>query len=228
MSEACLSLGCPEALRFSVVDRCSGVPQGGPANGYALSCPRNWSVEAQIREGESSEFISDCGYVQIRDLQDDQHIGWQISFETALRSNELEALLTGKTLISSGGDNIGSYGIGGAGCEAPAPNPYFTVEAFYKLSKCSTGADHVRYVFPGVHFKVTELDKEGTITFFRYTGISVPMLAKPIASGDGPFGDLPADVVTFLDARDPAEYTTGFDFEENISISGSCGTITVA
>jgi hypothetical protein len=184
-------------------------------------------MEPIIREGETSEFVSDCGYVQVRDTQDDQHVGWTISFETAVRSNELEALLTGNTLITGGGGNIGVYGIAGAGCEAPAEDPRFIVEAFYKLAKCASGADHVRRIFPNTRFKVTEVDKEGTVTYFRYTGLSDPGLALPLADGDGPFADLPADVVTFLGGRAADEYTTGFDFEESISISGSCGTIAV-
>jgi hypothetical protein len=103
------------------------------------------------------------------------------------------------------------------------------VEAFYRLSKCASGADHVRQVFPSTHFKVTELDKEGTITYYRYTGISDPQLAAPLTQGTrtGPYNDFPADIATFLDARAADEYTTGFDFEESISISGACGSIAV-
>lgn len=229
MAELCLALGCPEVVRFALVDRCSGEAISGATNGYALGCPRNWTVEPVVREGEAAEFVSDCGYVQVRDQQDDQHIGYNISFETAIRSNELEALLTGKTLISSGGNNIGTYGIAGQGCEAPAPDPRFIVEAFYKLAKCASGADHVRAVFPNTHFKVTEVDKEGTITFFRYSGIAEPGLAAALTVGaaTGPFNDFPADVATFLDARPAGEYTVGFDFEESISISGGCGAIAV-
>lgn len=232
MAELCLSLGCPEVVRFSLMDRCSGVPTPGATNGYALACPRNFTLEPIIREGEASEFVSDCGYVQVRDQQDDQHLGWTASFETAVRSNELEALLTGKTLISSGGNNIGTYGVGGEGCEAPASDPSLILEAFYKLSKCATGADHVRYVIPGIRFKVTEVDKEGTITYFRYTGVSEPTLVSGLVDTgvpgySGPFDDFPADVVTFLDGRPAGERTTGFDFEESITISGSCGAIAV-
>jgi hypothetical protein len=185
-------------------------------------------MEPIVREGDTSEFVSDCGFVQARDQQDDQHLGYTVSFETAIRSNELEALVTGKTLIASGGNNIGTIAFGGVGCEAPAPDPALVLEAFHKLAVCESCADHVRVVIPNVRFKVTEIDKEGTVTYFRYTGTSESSLANALVSAGnaGPFDDFPADIDTLLGTYTD-ERTIGFDFEESISISGSCGTIAV-
>lgn len=232
MAERCLTLGCPEVVRIAKQDSCSGEPTVGATNGYALSCIRNWSIEPIVREGEASEFVADCGNMVIRDKQDDQLLGYTISFETSQRSNEFEALVTGKELIASGGTNIGTYGAASnLGCTSPSEDPRFIIEAFYKLSKCVTGANHVRVVLPMAQFKVTELDREGTITFYRYTAETGIALADALlgdgGAGDGPFGDWPAGVTTFIAARDADEYTTGFDFEETISISGSCGAIAV-
>lgn len=232
MAERCLTLGCPEVVRLSRQDPCTGEPTEGAGNGYALSCIRNWSIEAIVREGEASEFISDCGSMVVRDRQDDQLLGYTISFETSTRSNELEALVTGKELIASGGNNIGTYGLASnLSCENASLDPRFIIEAFYKLSRCITGANHVRVVLPMAQFKVTEVDREGTISFYRYTaetGIAeAAALLGDGGAGDGPFADFPADVVTFLSGRDEGELTTGFDFEENITISGACGAIAV-
>lgn len=234
MSERCLTLGCPEVIRLAEQDACTGLPTVGTDSGYALSCIRNWSIEPIVREGDVSEFASDCGNVVARDKQDDQLLGYTISFETSVRSTELEALVTGKELITSGGSSIGTYGVSSSlGCTDGSPDPRFIIEAFYKLSVCTTGADHVRVVLPMARFKVTELDREGSITFFRYTAETGTALARAILgeagipNGEGPFADFPAGVVTFLAARDADEYTTGFDFEETVSISGSCGTIEV-
>lgn len=226
MSERCLTLGCPEAIRLALQDPCTGLPICGLDNGAVVTCIRNWSIEPIVREGEASEFVADCGNVVVRDRQDDQLLGYTISFESSIRSVELEALVTGKELIPSGLNNIGTYGIASnLGCTEPSTDPRLIVEAFYKLSRCVTGADHVRVLLPMGQFKVTELDREGTITFFRYTAETSVMPAGSI--GSGPFGDLPADVIAFLGGRDPEELTTGLDFEEVISISGSCGTIEV-
>lgn len=226
MSERCLTLGCPEAIRLALQDPCTGLPTAGEDNGAVISCIRNWTIEPIVREGEASEFTADCGNMVVRDRQDDQLLGYTISFESSIRSVELEALVTGKELIPSGGNNIGTYGIGSnLGCTEPSEDPRLTVEAFYKLSRCVSGADHVRVVLPMGQFKVTELDREGTITFFRYTAETSVM---PVGSlGNGPFNDFPADIVAFLAGRDPEELTTGLDFEEVISISGACGTIEV-
>lgn len=228
MAERCLTLGCPEVVRLALEDPCTGVVIPGATNGYAMSCIRNWKLEPITREGDASEFVSDCGSMVVRDKQDDQLLGYTISFETSTRSNELEALVTGKTLISSSGTNIGTYSVGSnLGCTSPAADPRFTIEGFYKTAKCVSGADHVRFLLPNAQFKVTELDREGTITFYRYTAETGIALANALATGNGPFGDLPGDVVTFLAGRDSAEYTSGLDFEEEISISGSCGAIEV-
>lgn len=230
MAERCLTMGCPEAVRLALQDPCSGEVQVGASNGHIVSCIRNWSVAPIVREGDASEFVSDCGSMVVRDRQDDQLLGYTISFETSIRSNELEALVTGKTLIASGGDNIGTYGVGSAlTCTTPTTDPRFTIEAFYKLSNCTSGANHVRWLLPMAQFKVTEIDKEGTISFYRYTAETGIALANALTAGTrtGPFNDLPADVVTFLDGRDADEYTTGLDFEEDITISGACGNIAV-
>lgn len=232
MAERCLTLGCPEVVRIALQDRCTGAPIPGTENGAAISCIRNWSLEPITREGEASEFISDCGNIVVRDRQDDQLLGYTISFESSTRSNELEALVTGKTLISSAGNNIGTYGVGSSlGCVTNQEDPRFIVEIFYKLAQCITGADHVRYVLPNVQFKVTELDREGTLTFFRYTAETSISLAQALGRGlanlGGPFNDFPDAVNDFLDARPVDEYTSGFDFEESIIIGGACGTIEV-
>lgn len=225
MTERCLTLGCPEVVRIAQVDSCTGEVQRGGETGYALSCIRNWSIEPIVREGEVSEFTSDCGSVVARDKQDDQLLGYTISFESALRSNELEALVTGKELISDGTNNIGTYAVASnVGCTSPTEDPRFILEVFYKLSKCVTEANHVRVVLPAVQFKVTELDREGSITYYRYTAETGITPANTL--GEGPYQDFPADVTAFLADRED-EYTAGFDFEESIEISGSCGVIEV-
>lgn len=226
MAERCLTLGCPEVIRLALQDPCTGAPDDGAANGAAISCIRNWTIEPITREGEASEFVADCGNMVVRDRQDDQLLGYTVSFETSTRSNELEALVTNKVLIASGGNNIGTYGVASnLGCTDPSTDPRLIVEAFYKLSRCVSGANHVRVVLPMAQFKVTELDREGTITFYRYTAETGVMPAN--ALGTGPFDDFPADVATFLAGRDADELTTGLDFEENITISGACGNIAV-
>lgn len=224
MAEQCLILSCPEVVRASLMDPCTGEPTPGLLNGYAQSCPRNWSLEPITREGEASEFISDCGFVVARDRQDDQLQGWTVAFETANRSNELQALVTGETLIASGGQNIGTIGTASLTCTAPEDLRFY-VEVFYKLSRCTSGANHVRYVIPNVQFKVTELDREGSITFYRYTGESAPSRADGV--GDGPFNDLPAAVEASVVALPANTQITHLSFEETISIEGSCGSIEV-
>lgn len=230
MAERCLTLGCPEAVRLALQDPCSGAPDDGVGNGAVLSCIRNWTVEPIVEEGETSAFKSDCGSMVVRDKQDDQLLGYTISFESAIRSNELRALVQGDELIASGGNNIGVYVLGAnLACDTPSEDPRFIVEVFYKLSRCVTGANHVRWVLPMAQFKVTELDKEGAITFFRFTAETGIALATAFTAGarTGPYNDFPAAVVTFLDGRPVDEYTAGFDFEEDIVISGACGAITV-
>lgn len=225
MTERCLTLGCPEVVRLSLQDPCTGLPIIGDANGYALSCIRNWKLEPITREGDASEFVADCGNMVVRDKQDDQLLGYTVSFETSTRSNELEALVTGKEIITDVSlTSIGTYSVAGAlSCTSESADPRFIVEGFYKTAKCVSGADHVRFVLPNAQFKVTELDREGTVTFYRYTAETSISLVS--ALGDGPYHDFPADITTFLALQ--AGYTSGFDFEESISVVGACGAIPV-
>lgn len=228
MAESCLTVGCTEVLRLGLMDRCTGAPTVGANNGYVVGCIRNVTVEPITREGDVSEFISDCGRVAARDKQDDQVLGYTISFETAQRSSELEALVTGKTLIASGGENIGVIEYTDFGCNTVQSDPRFSVELFQKLSVCETGADHVRIVIPNVQFGVTELDKEGQITYYRYTGTSESSNANAyVAVNAGPFDDLPVDIVTELSGAAATDKFAYLDFSETITISGSCGTIPI-
>lgn len=222
-------MGCPEAVRVSLQDSCSGEVQPGEDNGYVLSCIRNWSVEPLVREGDTSEFVSDCGTVVARDRQDDQLTGYTISFETSKRVNEFDTLVTNAIGIVDDGNTIGTYKpASSASCESGAEeSPRLLVEVFYKLAKCVSGINHVRWVLPMAQFKVTEMDKEGTISFYRYTAETGIALANAIGLNDGPFGDFPADVSDYLADRDPDEYTSGFDFEESITITGQCGFLEV-
>jgi len=224
MAEACLIQSCPDVIRFSVVDPCTGEPQAGATNGHALACPRNWTAEPIIREGEASEFISDCGFVVARDKQDDQLNGWTLSFETAHRSNELQALLADETLIASGGQNIGTINLASLTCAAP-DDSRVAVEAFYTTSRCTAAANHVRWYWGNAQFKITELDREGQLTFFRYTAETYPVLASGI--DDGPYNDFPADVTAALAALPAGQYVNHLSFEEDITVSGSCGAIPV-
>jgi hypothetical protein len=228
MSERCLTLGCPEVVRIALQDNCSGATVPGATNGAAIGCIRNWTIEPIVEEGETSLFKSDCGGVVVRDKQDDQLIGYTISFETAARSNELEALVTGKTLITDSGTNIGTYAVGASlGCTTTQDDPRFALEIFYKLQKCVSGASHVRVLLPMAQFKVTETDRDGALTFYRYKAETSSALANALGADGGPYGDLPTAVATFLAGRDADEYTTGLDFEETITISGACGAIEV-
>lgn len=226
MAERCLTLGCPEAVRLALQDPCTGAPIPGLCNGAVLTCLRNWTIEPIVEEGEASDFKSDCGSMVVRDKQDDQQLGYTISFETSKRSTELDALVTGGEVIPSGGLNIGSYKVASnLACDTPSEDPRFIIEVFYKLSRCVTGADHVRWVLPLGQFKVTEIDTEGSIAFYRYTAETGIALAN--AFGAGPYADFPADVTAFLAGRDPDELTAGFDFEEIVTITGSCGCVEV-
>lgn len=200
MAERCVRLGCPEFLRLAKQDDCSGAAVPGAGNGALIRCSRNVTVEKVIRDEEISEFVSDCGFPD-RYVQDAQLQGYNVSFELANWSPELEALLGGYTLLDDGvTTNVGYIEEGNVGCFAGSPDPRFFVELFYKIRQCDPGAtaNYKRLVIGGMRFRPSEMDKEGQIGFSRYSGTSDPTLTS--GWGTGPFDDLPASIAADLAA----------------------------
>lgn len=236
MAERCVKLGCIEFLRLALQNPCTGAPVPGATNGALIGCTRNSTLEKRVRDAEVSEFVSDCN-VADQYTQDAQLLGFNVSFEVSRLSPELEALLNGDELLVSGGTNVGVIYEAAAGCSGVTPDPRFIVEAFIKVRECSAGASagYVRYVIPGVSFTPSEIDKEGQITFPRYSGTSDPTLTDGLLSvNDGPYADFPAGIVTALGALDSEHMTPGLWFADTTDptagltlAAGSCYTATV-
>lgn len=222
MAERCINIGCPEVLRLAKQNACSGAPIAGAANGLVILCSRNVTIEARIRDAETSEFVSDCGIVD-EYVQDSYVQGYTVSFEVSRMSPEMEALLLGTTLLTIGSDNAGVIEESATGCNAPSTRPSFIVEAFYRVRQCEASgtSNYLRRVIPGVRFNPVEMDKEGSgIVFQRFNGSSSPMLASglfnDLSSTAGPFQDFPADIATDIDALGDDYYTTGLKFVDPI------------
>lgn len=218
MAEICVSVGCPEVIRLSRQDQCTGDAIPGLTNGAVLRCTRNATLEKVYRDEEVSSFVADCGspdeYVQEPEIQ-----RFTLSFEVAKFSPETEALLTGEGLITDGLENAGVLYESGQGCRVASPQPRFLAEVFFqRRGACGVGVttNYVRYVIPGLRF-TTELDAEGQIRFVRYVGSSDPTLLSGITDNSaGPYNDFPAGVVTSLNGEDPDLVTPGFWFADPI------------
>lgn len=197
------------------MDTCTGVPTAGSGNGALIKCARNVTAERVVKEGEVSTFTSDCGFSEEYTL-DSILQRYNITFEVSKWSPQLEALLNGLPLLDDGdGTNIGFVEEGNLGCSAPAPDPRFYVELFYRILQCDPGAavQYKRVLIPNVRFAPTESDKEGQIGVTRFKGMSQPVLTSGI--GDGPYNDIPASVVADLAAlvlANPNHTTVGLPF----------------
>lgn len=221
MAEKCVNLGCPEVIRLALSDACSGAPVAGDGNGMALRCQRNVTIEARIREADTSEFVSDCGQVD-EYVQDSYVQGYTVSFESSRISPELHALLLGYDLLAIGGENVGFIEEASVGCTTQTVRPSFIVEAFYRVRQCDPGggSNYLRRVLQGVKFNPVEQDKEGQIVFERYTGTSVPALTSglvnPISDTGGPYQDFPADIVTEIGALPAGHLNVGLRWVDPI------------
>lgn len=232
MAENCVNLGCPEVLRLALQDPCSGAAIPGAGNGMVIRCSRNVTIEARVRDADTSEFVSDCGIVD-EYVQDAYVQGYNVTFEVARISPEMEALLLGQTLLQIGADNVGTIEESASGCVAQTTRPSFIVEAFYKVRQCdaSGNSNYLRRVIPGVRFAPVEFDKEGQIAFQRYAGTSSPTLASgllnPVSGTAGPFQDFDADIEADISALTAGFLTPGLKYVDPI-VSPTAGVTLVA
>lgn len=240
MAEKCVNLGCPEVLRLALADACTGAPIPGAGNGMVLRCQRNVTIEARVRDADVSEFVSDCGNVDEYTL--DAFVqGYNVSFESARISPELQALLLGYDLLAIAGENVGFIEEAAVGCTTQVVRPSFIVEAFYRVRQCDPGggSNYLRRVIQGVKFAPVENDKEGQIGYERFTGQSVAALTEgllnPVSTTAGPYQDIPADIETELAALPVGHLNVGIRFVDPIVDpvagitleAGTCYTATV-
>lgn len=224
MAESCVSLGCPEVIRLAKQDPCTGAPIDGQGNGMVMRCQRNVTVEARVREADTSEFVSDCGMVD-EYTQDAYVQGYQGSFESARISPQLQALLLGYDLLQIDGVNVGFIEEAQVGCATPIVRPTFFLEAFYRVRQCdpNSGSQYLRRLIPGVKFAPVEGDREGQITYERFNWTSTAMLTAGVvdltATPDtaGPYADIPEDIVTDLAALDANHMYVGMRFVDPIT-----------
>ncbi len=240
MAEKCVNLGCPEVLRLAKQDPCTGAPVPGSGNGMVMRCQRNVTLEARVRDAETSEFVSDCGQVD-EYVQDAYVQGYNVTFESARISPELQALLLGYDLLAIDGENVGFIEEAAVGCTSQVTRPSFIVEAFYRVRQCDPngGSNYQRRVIQGVKFAPVETDKEGQIVFERFAGTSVPTLTEglvnPMSETAGPYQDIPDDIYTELAALAEGHLNVGLRFVDPITSptadltleSGACYAATV-
>lgn len=238
MAETCVSLGCPEYIRLSKQDRCTGKPIVGAGNGALISCQRNTTVEARVQDATTSTFETDCG-VPIEYTIPASVIGYDVSFEVTNQSPSLQNLLTGAVMLTVGADNVGVIEQSGAGCTGTvAQKPVFIAEVFYRVAECTSGgtATYKRRIITGVEFTTPTDDAEGQLRFVRYNGVGKGSLAKALtADNAGPFNDIPADIESDITALAATFRTPGLWFYDTLTdpaaglalVAGTCYMVAV-
>lgn len=228
MSEICTPIGCPEVVRLTEQDPCTGRPRTGPGKGFGMRCSRNVEITADVREGDTSEFVSDCG-IPLRFQQDSITQGYNFQLEVARLSSELHAKLLGYDLLADGGgNNVGFLEGAVAGCAVQAERPTWIWESFHRVLACDAGGGTVvryrRRVIQGLKFQPVEEDKEGEIAVERFTAVSSPMataglIPATVALAAGPYHDFPATIKTQLNTTllaDPGHLNVGMRFLDPI------------
>lgn len=222
MAEKCVNIGCPEVIRLALQDACTGAPIPGAGNGMVMRCQRNVTIEARVRDADVSEFVSDCGQVDEYTL--DSYVqGYNLSFESARISPELQALLLGYDLLAIGGENVGFIEEAAVGCTTQNVRPSFIAEAFYRVRQCDPagGSNYVRRVIQGVKFNPVESDREGQIGYERFSGQSVPALTSglynSVGNTGGPYQDFDADIVAEIAALSADHLNVGLRFVDPIA-----------
>lgn len=206
--EECIKIGCPKYIRLSRQDGCSGESIAGVGNAFLIACTRNATLTKNLRDEVVSTFEADCG-PEDRYRQPPQLQNYTLSFETSMISPQVEAGLTGETVLTNGASNDGVAYLANQGCTTAAAKPLFLAEVFFiRRGSCGAGdAQWLRYIINGIEFDPSEIDAEGQIRFLRYTGQSQPLPASGLLTQGanataGPFDDIPAGFVTSIGALD--------------------------
>lgn len=220
MAQVCLPAGCVEAIRFALVDECTGEPLAGASNGYVVDCIRNVTWTTNVEEGDETILKTDCGKKCWRTKNCDEVLNYTFEFQLLNPDTELTALLTGWPLLNDGVNNIGFYQSEDVDCQ-----PWVAVEVFEQVpdESCTAAVKYRRHVFPKIRFQPPANEKEDPFRVLSWTGMTAE---TDLANfGDGPYNDSPFDFGT-LPAGSLSQYAEVEDVLTEAP-AGQCGFLTV-
>lgn len=163
-------------------------PVSGASEGAASKAIISMQAQAEYETGTEYTQKNGQGDLLISVKDEDKLKRLNLSLEMATRDFELISLMTGATLVTSGGTN---YGIQRRGVGATAPQPV-SMEIWTKVGQsagtCAATASgqYFRHIYPKVTWTLGDTDLGDAVATVRMTGVAE---GNPNWTSNGPFND---------------------------------------
>ena len=223
MGQICLPAGCVDAVRFSLIDACTGEAVAGASNGYIATCIKDVTLTPNVTEGDETILETNCGTKCWQTRKNDRLDNITVEMTLLNPDYYLQSLINGVTLLSDATpDEIGYIQ------DENAVAPWLSVEIFEQVPSeaCdSSGINYRRLVLLKTRFQPVTFEAEDPFRLVKLTGVTAPTDVSGWASGGGgtgvagPFNDFPLDL-TGSTAR--SQY---IEVQETLgaALTGTCG-----
>lgn len=219
MDRYCGGTATPCLLVAVQVDDCTGVPIPGQT-AYAFDGVRNVNWEPIIEEAEQADWKDACGRIICSNRENcDQLVGYNIEFEKCAVPFELINLLTGKPIVTEGGQTVGWYDSSEVECQ-----PRVALIVYEKTLGCTVAVDWKKIIFPYVRFSIPTPGSENDL--IRFNTLNARADRGYLAGyGDGPFGD--DGVLGWAGLDEQIRGAIGEYYTDDDPPVAQCGLITV-
>lgn len=227
MAQICLPAGCVDAVRFALIDPCTGTAVAGATNGYILNCVRNVTITPNVTEGDETILENGCGTKCWQTRKCDRLDNITVEMELLNPDYEFTSLISGDSvsLVNDGVNNIGYYNDEATNCA-----PWLSVEIFEQIpaEACNSAIAYRRLVLPKVRFAPVSFTQEDPFRLVTVTGTTAPTYVAGWGGGgtiSGPYNDSPFDF-SGVGATVKTQY---IEFQDEIltPLVGTCGFTTV-
>jgi hypothetical protein len=196
-------------------------PVSGATNGAASKAVITLQAAAEQETGDEFNQKNGLGDLLISVKDNDKLKRMNLTLDLATRDFELIEVMTGATLLTSGGVNIG---IARRGTSSTAPDPV-SVEIWTKVatssgSCASTGSGQwFRNVYPKVVWTLGDSDFGNSIATVKMTGVAE---GNPNWGANGPFNDW---YYTAIPSDTPEAWILDSVYDSPADVTGSGGVL---
>lgn len=196
-------------------------PISGSSKGAASKAIISIQAQAEYETGQEYVQKNGTGDLMVSVKANDKLKRLNLTAEIATRDFELIQIMTGATLITSGGT---TFGIARAGIGDVAPNPV-SVEAWTKVAQSAgscageTTGQWYRTVYPKSVWTLGDTDLGDSVATVKMTGVAE---GNPNWTGNGPFNDWPFGAIP---SASPELWTIDPTYTDPAAAIGSGGVL---
>lgn len=196
MSSTCVTSLDLCAIRVAQLNT-GGAPVAGASNGYVSNAPVKLQVKVTTEKGDDLTKKNGCGIIAATYQSPAQMKGLELSLDLCQLDAELIALMTGSTVISSGGNAVG-FQLPEVG-SSPSP---ICFEAWTKAWSSDSQlvapvtdpeATWLHWVFPMTRWVQGDFTLEHDLLIVPLSGVCSENVS---ITSNGPFDDWPSEIVS--------------------------------